>query len=274
MSVPVLKATRLTDAGPGAPVLIAGPSLGTSAAAVWSRTAAALDGVTVIAWDLPGHGASPAAVEPFTVADLADGVAAVVAAARTAGDIGAGQRVYYAGVSLGGAVGLQLGLDHGADFDGLAVICSGAQIGDPAGWHQRADTVRTQGTPAVLIGSAQRWFAPGFIEREPAASAALLHSLQDADRFSYAYCCEALAAFDVREKLGDIAVPVLAVAGAVDEATPPSLAEFIAERTPNGSVAVVDGAAHLVPAEKPAETAALLAHFFGSRSGAAHPEGQ
>ena len=46
----------------------------------------------VVAWDLPGHGASPAASAPFTVEDLADAVAAAV-----------GEPFLYAGVSLGGA---------------------------------------------------------------------------------------------------------------------------------------------------------------------------
>ena len=59
----------------------------------------------VVAWDLPGHGASPPATEPFTVADLADAVAAAIRA------LGA-DRVLYAGVSLGGATGLELGLRH------------------------------------------------------------------------------------------------------------------------------------------------------------------
>lgn len=269
MSQPVLKASLLSMAGPFAPVLIAGPSLGTSAAALWSAAAAALDQFTVIAWDLPGHGLSPAATEPFSVADLSDSVAALVSGARAGGDITEQQSVYYAGVSLGGAVGLQLGLDHAADFEGLAILCSGAKIGDADGWAGRAETVRNQGTPAVLAGSAERWFAPGFIDREPAASAALLHSLQDADRFSYAYCCDALAEFDVRGRLGDITLPLLALAGGQDAVTPPSFAEFIAERTPNGASAVVGDAAHLLPAEKPAETAELLRRFFG----AAYQEG-
>ena len=269
MSQPVLKASLLADAGPDAPVLIAGPSLGTSAAALWSSVATALDHFTVIAWDLPGHGVSPAAAEAFSVADLGDAVAGLVAAARTGGDITERQSVYYAGVSLGGAVGLQLGLDHASDFEGLAILCSGAKIGDAEGWAERAETVRNQGTPAVLTGSAERWFAPGFIDREPVVSAALLHSLQDADRFSYAFCCEALAGFDVRGRLGDITLPLLALAGEQDEVTPPSFAEFIAEHTPNGTSAAVDGAAHLLPAEKPGETAQLLRSFFG----AAYQEG-
>ena len=170
--------------------------------------------------------------------------------------------MHYAGVSLGGAVGLQLGLDFPKAFTSLAILCSGAKIGDAEGWEARAETVRNQGTPAVLISSAQRWFAEGFIEREKAASAALLHSLQNADRFSYAFCCQALAGFDVRSRLPEIQVPVLAVAGAEDVVTPASFAELIADGVPGGRSAVVPDAAHLVPAEQPAVAAELLGSFF------------
>ncbi|KAD4060321.1 alpha/beta fold hydrolase [Arthrobacter yangruifuii] len=265
MSIPAIKATRLSYAGPKAPVLIAGPSLGTAALPLWSRAAAALDTYTVLAWDLPGHGASPAAEEPFSVADLAAAVATLVIGARGAGDIPADAPVFYAGVSLGGAVGLQLGLDHGTLFDGIAVLCSGAKIGETAAWEERAETVRVQGTPTQVVGSGQRWFAPGFMDREPAVAAALLHSLQDADRFSYALCCRALATFDVRGRLPDITVPVLAVAGADDAVTPLSFAQLIADRVANGAAVVVDDAAHLVPAEQPAATADLLKDFFGAQ---------
>lgn len=271
MSVPQIKATRLADAGPAAPVVIAGPSLGTSAAALWSRAAAGMAGFTVIGWDLPGHGAAPAAAEGFTMAELADAVAGFVRAAREAGDIAADVPLHYAGVSIGGATGLQLGVDHPGLFDSLAIICSGAKIGEPEAWRERAATVSGQGTPAVLVGSAQRWFAPGFIEREPEASARLLHSLQDADRFSYAFCCEALADYDVRERLPQITVPVLALAGAEDQATPPSSSAFIADGVADGRAVVVADAAHLVPAEKPAEAARLLTDFFTATEGTARP---
>ena len=264
MSVPQIKATQLSNAGPSAPVLVAGPSLGTSGTALWASAVAALEDFTVIAWDLPGHGNSPAASEPFSMEELASAVHQLVAGAVAAGDISASQKLHYAGVSLGGAVGLQLGLDFPAAFSSLAILCSGAKIGDAEGWETRAETVRTQGTPAVLVSSAQRWFAEGFIEREKAGSAALLHSLQDADRFSYAFCCQALAGFDVRSRLGEIQAPVLAVAGAEDVVTPAAFAELIAGGVPNGTAAVVPDAAHLVPAEQPADTAKLLAGFFAA----------
>ena len=48
---------------------------------------------------------------------------------------------------------------------------------------------------------------------------ALLHALQDADDEGYVRVCEALAGFDVRDRLGEIGAPVLAVAGADDPVT-------------------------------------------------------
>ncbi len=186
--VPTLLA-RGTDDGP---TLLVGPSLGTSVRALWSDAAAALAGTaTVIGWDLPGHGATP---EPgpedgaaddaggTTVADLAAGVAELVARLRDGGELTGGPLVG-AGVSLGGAVTVQAGLDHPGLFAGVVALCTGARIGEPAMWLERAETVAAAGTPTMVAGSAQRWFAPGFIERAPAVTTRLLRSLQDADRF-------------------------------------------------------------------------------------------
>ncbi|MET3810519.1 alpha/beta fold hydrolase [Arthrobacter sp. UYEF3] len=238
------------------PLLVVGPSLGTSTL-LWSQAGALLGGdLDVVAWDLPGHGISPVATETFTVGELAEAVIGLV------DSIAPGSRFHYAGVSLGGATGLQLGIKHGERLKSLSVQCTGAKIGTPEGWLERAQTVRTQGTPVMIEGSAQRWFAPGFMEREPERSSRLLHTLRDADRFSYAFCCEALASFDVRSELGSIRVPTQALAGAEDTVAPPSFAEEIAAGITAGggtaNAATLAGVAHLAPFEAPGHVAELL----------------
>jgi 3-oxoadipate enol-lactonase len=255
---PTVKAVLLSPPRPlgDKPLLVVGPSLGTSTF-LWTQAGGLLgDDLDVVAWDLPGHGISPAAAEPFSVAELADAVVELV------DSIAPGARFHYAGVSLGGATGLQLGIKHGERLKSLSVQCSGAKLGTPQGWLERAETVRTQGTPVMIQGSAQRWFAPGYMEREPERSSRLLHALRDADRFSYAFCCEALADFDVRDELGSIRVPTQAVAGAEDSVAPPSFAEEIAAGiTAGGGTAnavTLGGVAHLAPIEAPAHTAELL----------------
>ncbi|KNH15417.1 alpha/beta hydrolase [Arthrobacter sp. ZBG10] len=271
MAEPTLKAVLLSPQRPLGehPLLVVGSSLGTSSV-LWTDAAALLGPtVDVVAWDLPGHGVSPAAAEPFSVAELADAVVGLV------DSIAPGQDFHYAGVSLGGATGLQLGIKHASRLKSLSVQCSGAKLGTPEGWLERAATVRSQGTPVMIQGSAERWFAPGFMDRQPELSSRLLHALRDADRFSYAFCCEALAAFDVRADLGSITVPTQAVAGAEDTVAPPSFAEDVAAGITAGggtaSALTLGGVGHLAPAEAPGHVAELLRNLITwseSRGGA------
>ena len=52
------------------------------------------------------------------------------------------------------------------------------------------------------------------MEQHPSRASALLHALADAADAGYVQVCGALAAFDVRDRLGEITQPVLAIAGA------------------------------------------------------------
>ena len=269
-------ATATATANPR--VLVVLPSLGTSVSALWQSAATHLGGVdpetTVIGIDLPGHGRStpvdvPAGtseVPRLTMSDLAEAVLTTID--RVLPDVAgsAAARISLAGDSIGGAIALQLALDHGDRFDRAAVFCTGAKIGEASGWEERAEVVATSGTPTQVIGSAQRWFGEGFMDREPDASAALLHSLQDADRFSYAALCHALASFDVRSRLAEISLPVLTVAGAEDQPTPPTKLAEIANGISGALLEVIEGAAHLVPAEAPAVVAGLLHDFLDGNS--------
>lgn len=250
MTVPAIS---LTDpVGPShAPLLLLGPSLGTSTL-LWDRVVPALaEHYRVALWDLPGHGAAPASADRFSIAELADAVATAVDGP-----------FLYAGVSLGGAVGLELLLRHGDRIAAAAILCSGAKIGTAEGWHERAAQVRAQSTSSLIIGSAQRWFAPGSIERDPDLTGRLLHVLQNTHDESYARCCDALAVFDVRDRLGEIATPVLAVWGDHDAVTPEASAREIAEGVQHGEAIGIPDASHLAPADSPAQTAAVLREFF------------
>ena len=262
---PAVRATLLTPGRPDQPdLLVVGPSLGTAVRPLWEDCTGFLpDRFTVVGWDLPGHGESPpVSDDELTVGELADAVRGVVAALGSpSSPAPSDRRWWYAGVSLGGAVGLELALDPPPGLSGVVVLCSGPRIGDETSWSERADLVSGAGTPVMVEGSAARWFAPGFLERDPATATALLSSLQDADRMSYVAACGALSRFDVRDRLEEVRVPVLAVAGSEDGVTPPSLLAALAAEVPDGRFAVVEGAAHLAPAEAPCEVAGLIDDF-------------
>ena len=255
MTIPRIAATDF--GGPvAAPLLLLGPSLGTSAAALWGAAAEVLTThVRVIAWDLPGHGRNePSApfTPAFTMAELAAGVLALADATSP------GEAFHYAGDSVGGCVGLQLLLDAPGRLASATLLCTGAAIGTDDGWRERADSVRASGTAALVAGSTERWFAPGFTDREPAVAEALLDSLRATDAESYAQTCEALGGFDATARLPEIGVPVLAIAGARDTATPPESLRQIASHVQNGRLVVLDDVAHLAPAEAPARVAQLI----------------
>lgn len=266
---PHLTAVRL-GGRPDQPLLVLGPSLGTSARALWSAVAEHLAAdFQVVAWDLPGHGtntwvpepATEPTAEPMTVDDLAQGLLAVV---DEMADGFEPPRFHYAGDSVGGAVGLQLLLDAPDRVASATLLCTGARIGEPSTWQQRAATVVSSGTSVLTAASTERWFGPGFAEREPARVAALLEALIEADDTAYAAVCGALATFDVRHRLGEVAVPVLAVAGAHDVATPARLLEEVAGGVRDGRLVVLDGVAHLAPAEVPEVVARLVrGHALG-----------
>jgi 3-oxoadipate enol-lactonase/4-carboxymuconolactone decarboxylase len=259
----ILSATVLADA-PGQPLLLLGPSLGTSAETLWARCASRLrGGFHVVGWDLPGHGRSAPATSGYTVADLAR------AALALADDIRPGEPFHYAGDSLGGAVGLRLLLDAPDRVLRAALLCTGARLGEAPAWHERAALVREKGTESVVAGSIERWFGPGFLERQPSAAEALLGALRATDPESYAYACEALALFDVRRELPRIEQPVLAVAGAHDQPAPVAGLRLIADEVLDGRLVVLDDVAHLAPAELPDGVAALLDGHFGDDDGLA-----
>lgn len=241
----------------GAPLLVLGCSLGT-AASLWRRAAPLLaQSHRVTVWELPGHGDAAPARETFSIRDLADAVA-------TSFD----QPFAYAGVSIGGAVALELAAHHPDRVAAAVAICSAAQFGAPDDWHARAAQVRASGTASLVSTAAERWFAPSTLARSPDDASTMLHALRDADDASYAWCCDALADFDARSSLAAIETPFLAAWGEHDAVTPRSLAEEIAAGIPRGVVAPIPGASHLAPIDAPDLTARTLLDFLSSVEGA------
>ena len=87
------------------------------------------------------------------------------------------------------------------------------------------------------------------------------------DRDGYAWCCEAIAAMDLRADLPGVAAPTLVVAGALDPATPVEHGELIASLIPGARIEIVE-AAHLASWERAAEVNALLEdHLLGGGGG-------
>ena len=106
-------------------VLILGNALGTDTH-LWERAMPALSAeYTIVRFDMPGHGKSPAATAPFSLEEIAD---AVITEADRLGI----QSFDYAGVSVGGAVALELAHKYPERIKHCILVCSSAYKGGPA----------------------------------------------------------------------------------------------------------------------------------------------
>ena len=218
-------------------------SLG-STAATWEPQLPVLGGHDVVVIEHPGHGAAPV-VDVASVADLAALALAQVDAERFA----------FVGLSLGGAVGLQLALDVPERVEKLVLACTSARFGDPQQWLDRAATVRSEGLHAIVDAVLARWFV-GPPERR------WREMFLSVDPEGYARCCEALAAWDARSAVTRIHAPTLAIAGEADPSTPPEHLEEIADAIRGARLEVLPDAAHLANIERADEFNRLLEEWL------------
>jgi len=203
----------------------------------------------VVALDLSGHGESDdIAADPGyeTLSAYVDDVTAV--AREVDADV-------LVGNSLGGAVVMQTALERDLSLAGIVLAGTGAKL--------------------TVLDDLLRWLAEDFDR-----AVEWLHDpdrlFHDADEATLAVSRDAMEAtgravterdfrtsheFDVRDDLGEIDVPGLAVVGEHDRLTPPWYHEVLAESIPDCDLAVLEDAAHLAMLERPDAFNATLATF-------------
>ncbi|MFG3104452.1 alpha/beta fold hydrolase [Streptomyces sp. NPDC048182] len=239
-----------------APVLILGPSLGTTWH-MWDRQVPELTRQwRVLRFDLPGHGGAPA--RPVgSVAEVATRLLA------TLDGLGV-RRFGYAGCAFGGAVGVELALRVPERLASLALIAASPRFGTADEFRQRGVIVRTNGLEPIARSAPERWFTGGFAAAQAAITEWAVQMVRTTDPGCYAAACEALAGFDVRGELGRVGVPTLVLVGSDDQVSGPGEARTLVAGIPDARLAVVPGASHLVPVEQPAAVTDLLVNHFGS----------
>ncbi len=225
-------------------VVILGSGFGTTAE-VWDVAQKHFNPeMKYLRFDLPGHGLSPAVNQAFTVEDLADGVIALADSLNI-------KKFCYAGVSLGGAIGLMLALKHPNRVKVVLPICAAPKFGDSQTWLTRAQKVRENGTAQFVEGTRDRWFSKRLQERKSELVEQTLQMLANVDRESYALGCEALANYDITKDLEKINVPVMVIAGELDPVVPYADALAYSQQLAEGSIIEVLGVAHQAVLEAP-----------------------
>jgi len=221
----------------GPPVVLA-PGLGTTRAA-WDDLARVLrERYLVVRFDTRGHAGSPMPEGPYTVSALAGDVV------RLADDLGI-DRFALVGLSLGGAIGQVLALEHPDRLAGLVLCCTVPKFGDPANWVDRAALVRGEGMQALAEPTRGRWFTDEFRAESPAAVERLIAMITSCPVEGYAACCEALAGFDAWPRLGQVRTRTLVIAAEHDQSAPLAEVKEMACTIPGADLVVLDGVAHM-----------------------------
>lgn len=232
------------DGDENAPVLLLSGALATTLE-LWDDNVAALTSrYRTLRYDHRGHGRSPVPDGPYTVEELAED------ALELLDQLGL-ERVSFCGVSLGGAVGMALALLAPERLAHLTLCCTSAQFVPPEKWVERARIARAEGLGPLAEATLERWFSPPFHAGQPRVVARFRDLILATPREGYASCCDALAVWDARGRLGPIAVETLVIAAADDPSTPPDQLAAIAEEIPGAELVLVPDAAHLVNVEQP-----------------------
>lgn len=245
-----------------APLLVLANSLGANLR-MWDDQAPELRRhFRLLRYNHRGHEGSDSPPGPYSIADLGKDVLAL------ADELGA-ERLSFAGLSIGGMVGMWLASEVPERVERLALLCTSALMSPPEAWEERARTARESGTGALAPTVVERWFTPAFREAAPETAEWAEDMIRNTPDEGYAACCEAIRDMDLRDRLGSIAAPTLIIAGEDDPATPPDHAALIRDSVPGSEMSVVPDAAHLANIEQAEAVTSLLLDHLGSASKAA-----
>ena len=222
---------------------------------LWDRQRLALEtNYRVILYDARGHGASSVPVGDYSIAQLAHDALAILDAERLAA-------AHVCGISLGGLTALWLGVHAPDRVRSLVLANTGARIGSVESWTARIALVREGGMKAVADLAMPLWFTDAFRAREAGTVQQFRQMVESCPVNGYLGCCAALRDEDLREALGSVRCPVLAIAGAHDRATAPELLHLVKQRVPQSHLVTLD-AAHLSNVEQDVAFNASLSSFL------------
>jgi len=238
-----------------APPLILSSGLGGSAA-YWAPNLDALAAShRVILYDHRGTGRSDRALPPgLTVDAMADDVLALM-------DGLAIDRATLVGHAAGGAIGLSLALRHSDRLDRLVVV-NGFARPDPhfvRCFQTRLALLRDSGVAAFIRAQPiflypARWISQNS-DRLDAEEAGQIEHFQGADNVEARVA--ALLAFDVQQRLAEIATPTLMIAAEDDMLVPDLCSDALVEGLPNASLQLMLGG-HACNVTEPAVFAKIL----------------
>ena len=249
-----------TTLGHGPPVLLLhGSGGGFRSFAPQVETLASL-GFRAIAWDMPGYGQSPP-IEPYGFKDLAESCVALIEALAP---LTGGAPVALLGQGLGGMVAQEVVLRRPDLIHQLVLVATAASVAPDDAYGRHAAQMLAwleAGHDMARIAALRlpRLMGRGAL---PAGVQLATHCQARVHGATWRRALQALAGFERRAALPQLAVPTLLVAGGQDRLTPPAVLREMAAQVSGARHEVLADAGHLPPLERPDEFDQLLLPFL------------
>jgi|SRR5882672_1029728 len=234
--------TRYELTGDQGQVLVFSNSLGADFS-MWDPQMAELaKRFRILRYDTRGHGQSSVTAGDYTIEQLGRDVLGLLDTLKL-------ERMHFCGLSMGGVIGMWLGVHAPHRLHRLVLCNTAARIGTNEMWNTRIAIARKDGMKPIAVSVIERWFTPEFRAASPDRVAQAQRMLETTSPAGYSACCAALRDVNLRDAVAHIKIPTLIIYGAKDPVTPAADAEFLADRI-QGSAKVELNAAHLSNVEQ------------------------
>lgn len=237
------------------PALVFSNSLGTDFR-IWDAVVGLLgDRWRIVRYDKRGHGLSEATPAPYRVDDHVADLEALLS------HLGVGSCALV-GLSVGGVIAQGLAAARPDLVKALVLMDTAAKIGTDELWNARIEAVGKGGIASLADAIMQRWFTPSYRSPDNPDFVGYTAMLTRTTPDGYAGTCAALRDADLTASTRALALPVLAIAGDQDGATPPELVRATADLIRGSQFRIIADAGHLPCIEQPAAVSNLIANFL------------
>lgn len=215
-----------------------------------------LAGTQIISYDLRGHGASERASGAHTLAKHVADLKGLLAALSL-------QRAVFAGLSLGGMIAMELAASNPDMVAGLALLDTTAAFPQTTRdlFFELASSASFNGMSAITEKFLQLSFSQQFMDANPKMIATIRKGMLASDAGSIAAASRMVAKIDLHSRLAAISCPTTIIVGALDQLTPPELAQELFEGIEGAQIHILPSSGHASAVEQPQEVTSLLAQL-------------